>query len=92
MLKKLPQFNVCNKDLQHVSKAKLLVYNDFQIIQKYNQIFLGLFNYYTPYKKLNRLTFISYILKCFWTKTLARSKKINMPKVFKKYTKGLKIK
>ena len=53
---------------------------------------MGLFNFYRACEKIDRLSLVSHILKYSCAKTIAIRKKINMSKVFKKYTGALKIK
>lgn len=65
--------------------------NEFQIVQKYNSIFMGLIQHYKLCSNLHVLNRISYILQYSCAKTLATRLKITMPQVFSKYGKELKI-
>lgn len=91
ILKRLRLLKFCNTNNEPRGKASWLVYNDFQIVQKYNKIFRGIFNYYAPCERYNRLYQISYILQYSCAKTLARKKKISMKKIFMKYGRKLGI-
>ena len=92
LLKKLKMLKFCNAKYEPIGKASWLVYNEFQIVQKYNHIFKGIFNYYEPCERYNRLYQISYILQYSCAKTLAKRKKMSITKVFKLYNKHLGIK
>jgi hypothetical protein len=92
LLKRLKMLKVCNAKYEPIGKASWLVYNTFQIVQKYNKIFKGIFNYYKPCERYNRLYQISYILQYSCAKTLARRKKVSMTKIFKLYNRNLGIK
>lgn len=65
--------------------------DEFQIVQKYHSMFLGLVGHYIPcnsYQLLNRL---SYIFQFSCAKTIANRKKITTPQVFERYGKNLLI-
>jgi group II intron reverse transcriptase/maturase len=89
ILKRLRLFKFCNEKYEPRGKSAWTVYNEFQIVQKYSQVFRGLFNYYEPCGRLTRLSRISYILQYSCTKTLARPKKLSMKQIFMKYGKNL---
>ena len=92
LLKKLKMLKFCNAKYEPIGKASWLVYNEFQIVQKYNHIFRSILNYYEPCERYNRLYQISYILQYSCAKTLAKRKKMSMAKVFKLYNRNLGIK
>jgi len=91
ILKKLKLLKFCNENYEPRGKPAWIVFNEFQIVQKYAQIFRGIFNYYEPCQRLTRLARISYILQYSCAKTLARRKKISMRQVFTKYGKNLHV-
>jgi hypothetical protein len=92
LLKRLKRLKMCRKNNAFpIGKPIWTVYDEFQIVQKYNQIFREIFNYYAPCEKLARLYQISYILQYSCAKTIALKKKISISKVFKLYRKNLKI-
>lgn len=68
------------------------MYDEFEIVQKFSQIFRGLFVYYLPCSRLSRLSRASYILHYSCAKTLAKRRKSSIRSIFKTYTKKLIIK
>lgn len=91
ILKRLKLQKMCRTDGFPLGKTTWRVYDEFEIVQKYNQIFRGIFNYYAPCGRVLRLHRISYILQYSCAKTLAGRKKITMNKVFQTYGKNLRI-
>jgi hypothetical protein len=89
ILKRLKLLKFCNEKYKPRGKLAWTVYNDFQIVQKYSQVFRGIFNYYEPCQRLTRLARISYILQYSCAKTLARRRRISMRQIFLKYGKKL---
>lgn len=65
--------------------------DEYHIVLKYRQIFVGLYNYYNKCDNLYILYRISYILKFSCAKTLALRKRRSMSKIFAQYGKNLKI-
>jgi len=92
ILRRLKLLKFCNKNYEPRGKPAWIVYDEFQIVQKYDQVFRGIFNYYEPCQRLTRLARISYILQYSCARTLARRKKISMKQIFMKYGKNLHIK
>jgi hypothetical protein len=84
---KLNQF--CNGNFEPRAKPGWLIYDDYDIVEKYGQIFRGLYNYYLPCERLTRLNRISYILQYSCARTLARRKDMSKRMIFKKYGKNL---
>ena len=68
-----------------------MVLSDYEIVLKYKQIMVGLYNYYRNVDRLNFLNYVFYILQYSCAKTLARKKKISIRAIFKIYTKQLKV-
>jgi hypothetical protein len=62
ILKRLRLLNMCKEDHTPIGKPIWRAYDEFQIVQKYAQIFRGIFNYYEPCERLTRLSHVSYIL------------------------------
>jgi hypothetical protein len=79
------------KTLRPTHKAEWIVYDEFEIVQKYAQTFRGIFNYYRPCERLSRLNIISYILQYSCARTLAARKKTSIKKIFGKYTTNMLI-
>lgn len=86
--KKLIENNYANKDTLKPIACKSIIKNltDQEIIEKYNQLMAGLYNYYYPiitYK--SELTRIQYILFYSAVKTLARKHDKTSRKIFQEY-------
>lgn len=93
LLKRLKLLNMYREhDNMPLGKPQWRIYNEFEIVKKYAQIFHGIFNYYYPCKRLSRLSHISYILQYSCAKTLAGKLKISLRSVFEKFGKNLKVK
>jgi group II intron reverse transcriptase/maturase len=92
ILNRMKLLKFCNSEYEPRGKAAWTVYNEFQIVEKYAQIFRGIYNYYEPCERLTRLSFISYILQYSCAKTLAKRKKISIRKIFKEYTTKMNVK
>ena len=80
-----------NKEFFPISKPGFIVLSDYEIVLKYRQIMVGLFNYYRNVDRLNFLNYVFYILQYSCAKTLARKKKISIRQIFFRYTFRLKI-
>ena len=91
ILKRMKIMKFCNDQYEPRARPAWIVYNEFQIVQKYAQIFRGIYVYYEPCKKLTRLSHISYILQYSCAKTLARRKKVSIRKIFDLYSTNLNI-
>lgn len=93
LLKRMKLLNMYReKDNMPLGRPQWRIYHEFEIVQKYVQIFRGIFNYYYPCGRLTRLSHISYILLYSCAKTLAGKFKTSLRSVFAKYGKTLKIK
>ena len=92
ILKRLKRLKMCKNNYDPVAKPTWIIYDEFEIVQKYAQIFRGLFNYYEPCARLSRLNYVSYILQYSCARTLARRKKVSLKEVFQLYGKNLIIK
>jgi hypothetical protein len=91
ILKRLLALKMCDKKYMPKGKPIWSHYNEFEIVQKYALIMRGLFNYYEPCRRLDRLNHISYILQYSCAKTIALRKKISLPQVLKRYGMNLRI-
>lgn len=92
ILQRLKLLKFCNNKYEPRAKPSWIVYNEFQIVQKYAQVFRGIFDYYRPCERLTRLARISYILQYSCARALARRKKVSMKKIFEMYGKMMLIK
>jgi hypothetical protein len=92
ILNRLKILQFCDGKYEPKAKAAWIVYDEFQIVEKYSQIIRGIYNYYEPCGKLSPLSHIFYILQYSCAKTLARKKKINIRQIFAIYTTKLIIK
>lgn len=63
ILQRLKNNKFCDKLGYPKGKAAWTVYDEFEIVQKFAQIFRGLFVYYLPCGRLSRLSNASYILQ-----------------------------
>lgn len=91
ILTRLQRNQFCDKNYQAQAKPGWLQYEDFQIVEKYSQVFRGIYNYYLPCQRLTRLNRISYILQYSCARTIARRRDISMSQVFQKYGKNLRV-
>lgn len=91
IFKRLVAQGFCTKDGEPRGKAAWTVYDEFQIVQKFSQVFFGLYVYYEPCGRLSRLTRASYICQYSCGKTLAKRKKTSLRNIFEMYTKKLVV-
>lgn len=78
-------------DLEPIGKRSWASLDEFQIVQKYHSMFLGLMSHYTNCSTSYPLNRLDYIFKYSCAKTLAVRKKLTMSQIFKKYGNQLKI-
>ena len=74
-----------------IGKRPWAALDEFQIVQKYHSIFLGLVGHYIKCDSLTPLNRLSYIFQYSCAKTLATRKRLTMSQIFIKYGKTLKI-
>lgn len=86
ILKKMKLYKFCNKKYEPRGKAAWTIYDEFQIVTKYAQVFREIFNYYELCKRLSKLSRISYLLQYSCAKTLAKRVKTSLKSIFEKYT------
>lgn len=92
IFKNIKNLGIVNlSDLYPIGKRSWAALDEFQIVQKYSSIFLGLANYYKNCDTLAPLNRLSYIFQYSCAKTLAIRKKLTMPQIFLKYGKSLRI-
>lgn len=91
ILKKLKMLKMCDSKYRAKGKGSWLIYNNFQIVQKYSRIMRGIYNYYSGCDRISRLYRISYILQYSCARTLARKSKVTMSKIFQRYGKNFRI-
>ena len=91
ILKKLKMLKMCDSKYRAKGKGSWLIYNNFQIVQKYSRIMRGIYNYYSGCDRISRLYRISYILQYSCARTLARRSKVTMSKIFQRYGKNFRI-
>lgn len=82
---------VRKRDLFPIGKRSWSSLNEFQIVQKYNSMYLGLLSHYVKCNTLVPLNRVSYIFQYSCAKTIATRKKITTSQVFKRYGKNLEI-
>lgn len=91
ILNRLKMNDFCNDKYEPRAKPGWLIYEEYDIVEKYSQIFRGIYNYYLPCQRLTRLNRISYILQYSCARTLARKRDTTLQKTFNKYGKNLII-
>lgn len=91
ILKRLKMLKMCDSKYRAKGKGSWLIYNNFQIVQKYSRIMRGIYNYYSGCDRISRLYRISYILQYSCARTLARRSKVTMSKIFQRYGKNFRI-
>lgn len=73
------------RDGKAIHLAIRLHHTDFSIVEKYQQEYRGLVEYYRFAYNLHRLNHLRHIMEQSLTKTLAHKLKISVPKVYKRY-------
>lgn len=92
VLANLTRCGFCTKnDYYPIGVKSWTIFDEYQIVLKYRQIMVGLFNYYCNCDNLYLLNRISYILRYSCAKTIATRKKITMAQVFSLYGSDLRI-
>ena len=91
VIEKLHIKGMCDKNGYPISKGKLTVYDDADIIEHYNSVLNGYLNFYSGTTKTNPKYRIYYILKFSCAKTLAHKHKSSMAKILKELGPNLKI-
>jgi group II intron reverse transcriptase/maturase len=77
--------------LYPIGKRPWAALDEFQIVEKYHSMYLGLVGHYIKCNSLTPLNRLSYIFLYSCAKTIATRKKITTGQVFSKYGKYLKI-
>lgn len=78
-------------DLYPIGKRPWASLNEFQIVQKYHSMYLGLLAHYVKCNTSIPLNRVSYIFQFSCAKTIATRKRITTPQVFETYGNNLKI-
>lgn len=91
ILKKLKEKKFCNNEYYPIGLRKWAIYDEYEIVLKYRQVMIGIFNYYSKCDNYYILNRIVYILLYSCAKTIAHRKKITMSQVFTKYGKDIAI-
>lgn len=91
LLKKLKYNEFCDEKYFPIGKKEWLIYDEYQIVEKFRQVLEEIYNYYRNADSLRRLHRISYILHYSCAKTLARRKKMSLKQIFGLYTKKLRV-
>ena len=81
-----------NPRLQPIGNAMQSLLIPYEIVLKYSQMQIGLYNYYCDIiDNKSVINFAFYILQYSCAKSIARRQKISIAKVFKKYGKLLRV-
>lgn len=91
IIERLYQKGFCNKKGFPQPKKIWIPQEDNQIIQHYNSIIRGIFNYYLGANKRSRLGRIWYILKFSCAFTLAARHRTSLKKIFTKHGSSLTV-
>lgn len=91
LMRALIRKKLCDKNLEPIGNAMYTLLSPYEIVLKYNQMQIGLYNYYKKVKNLDIINYIFYVLQFSCAKTIARRQKMSIAKVFSKYGKTLKI-
>lgn len=78
-------------NLNPVAKSEWTVLDEYEIVLKFQQTFMGLANYYRWTDGFYALNRVSYILQYSCAKTLSYRQKSSVSKIFKKYGKNMEI-
>lgn len=92
VLRNLVHKGFCKKDYHPKAKVAWIILDEYEIVIKFRQMIIGLFNYYRRCDNLNMFSQLKYILKYSCAKTLARRRKESIRTIFKRYTEKLIIK
>jgi hypothetical protein len=79
------------EELRPIGKRAWAALDEFQIVQKYHSIFLGLVTHYTKCSTYHPLNRLDYIFKYSCAKTIATRKRLTLPQVLSKYGPYLRI-
>lgn len=92
LLKKIVQTGIAQPGTYYpIGKRSWASLDEFQIVQKYHSMYLGLVGHYIECHSLAILNRLSYIFQYSCAKTIAIRKKITTPQVFTKYGTYLTI-
>nr|AYC64192.1 hypothetical protein [Pseudobryopsis hainanensis] len=91
LVNRLSQRGFCDKNGFPVAQLKFTAQDDFEIVEAYKWILIGINNYYSGATYQQPLSRIDYILRWSCAKTLAHKHKSTCSKIFKKHGKNLKV-
>jgi hypothetical protein len=89
LLQKIKLNRFCDNNYYPIARLSWHIYDEYEIVLKYRQIMMGIYNYFAKCDNSYILNRISYILQYSCAKTLATRQKTTMPKIFKKYGTNL---
>jgi group II intron reverse transcriptase/maturase len=85
IINRLCDRGICDKDGKPTSFSSLINFEDAQIIDTFNSIFLGYTNYYSFVDNFGDLSRVRFVIKYSLAKTLAHKHKSSTRKVFRHY-------
>jgi group II intron reverse transcriptase/maturase len=91
VLKNLKLCKFCDSNFYPIGIRSWSSFDEYDIVLKYRQIMIGIFNYYRDCENNYLLNRVNYILRYSCAKTIATRRKMTMSQVFKMYTTLLKV-
>lgn len=91
LLMKMRLSKYCNSQYRPVARRSWTALTEYEIVLRYYQIWIGLYNYFARCDNVHLLYRISYILTYSCAKTIAVKQNITITKVFAKYGKDLRM-
>jgi hypothetical protein len=92
ILSRMVEKGFCRKqDLMPIGIRSWSLFEEFDIVLKYRQIMVGMFDYYSKCDSKRILYRMEYLLRYSCAKTIATRKRITMSQVFKRYGKSLEV-
>lgn len=85
----LCKYGICDKNGYPISKSSWSIWSDFQIINRFHQIFFSIYLYYNGCVNRNKLSNIHYILCYSCGKTLACKHKTTLRSIWYQYSKTI---
>lgn len=92
ILSRMVEKGFCRKqDLMPIGITSWSLFEEFDIVLKYRQIMVGMFDYYSKCDSKRILYRMEYLLRYSCAKTIATRKRITMSQVFKRYGRSLEV-
>lgn len=91
LLKNLTLGKFCDSKQYPIGIRSWANFDEYDIVLKYRQVMVGIFNYYRECDNYHILNRVNYILKYSCAKTISLRKKITMSQTFNQYGSDLKI-